>query len=65
MHQLNICWKQVFQTETIDGVRVAAAHFHKPVMPFGISQAADLVGRFPDDTGFAEFINKLHVSPRP
>jgi hypothetical protein len=34
-------------------------------MPFGISQAADLVGRFPDDTGFAEFINKLHVSPRP
>jgi hypothetical protein len=44
---------------------MAAAHLHKSVMPFGISQAADLVGRFPDDAGFAKFIDKLHVSPKP
>jgi hypothetical protein len=65
MHQLNVRWKQILQTETIDGVRVAAAHFHKPVVPSRIGQAPDLIRRFSDDPGFPELIDKLHVLSSP
>ena len=60
VNQLNIFGKNVFQAEAIDRMGVAAANFHQAVMPRRIGQAADFVGRFIDQFGFAEFVNEFH-----
>ena len=54
--------QQILQPEAVDGVRVAAAHFHEAVMARGIGQAANLVRRLCDQFGFAKFIDKSHLS---
>ncbi len=62
MHQLDVGRQQILQPEAIDGVGVAAAHFHETVLPLRISQPADLIGGLRDDAGVAEFVDKFHVS---
>ena len=61
MNQFDVRRQQILQAEAIDGVGVAAAHFHEAVVALGIGQAADLLGGFRDHAGFAEFVDKFHV----
>jgi hypothetical protein len=44
MHQLHIGRQQIFEAEPVNGVSVAAAHFHKSVVPRGIGEAPNLIG---------------------
>jgi hypothetical protein len=61
MYKLNIRGKNVLQTEAIYGMRVAAAHFHKTVVPAWIGEAPDLLGGFCDYAWLAEFIYEFHM----
>ena len=65
MHQFDIRRKQILQAEAIDGVRVAAAHFHEAIVAFGIGQAADLLGGPGDDSGIAKLIDEFHGDSDP
>ena len=59
VHQLDVRRQQILQAEAIDGVRVAAAHFHEPVVPVRIGEAADLLGGLRDHAGVAKFIDDI------
>ena len=48
VNQLDVRRQQVLQAEAIDGVRVAAAHFHEAIVASRIGEPADLVGGFVD-----------------
>ena len=51
---------KILQAETVDGVSVAATHFHEPVMPLRIGQPPDLIGSPGDQFGFAKLVDKSH-----
>ena len=61
MNQFDVGGKHVFQSEAVDGVRMAAADFHDAIVAFRIGKAANLLGRLGNQFGFAEFIDKSHL----
>jgi hypothetical protein len=52
--------QDVGQAETVDGVGVAAADLHDPVLAAGVRQPADLGGHLPDEARIAVFVDVLH-----
>jgi hypothetical protein len=62
VYQFDIGRKQILEAEAVDRMGVPAAHFHHAVVPGGIGQAADLLGRFGDQFGLTEFIDVFHWS---
>jgi hypothetical protein len=63
--QLDIGGENVLQAEAIDGVRVATAHLHDPIMAAGVRQPADLVACPGDDRRIPELVHESHsLTPR-
>ena len=60
MHQLHIVGKQIIQAEAIDGVRVASAHFHQPVVALGIGNAPNLLSGLRNGGRIAKLVHKFH-----
>ena len=58
--QLDVGRQQVGEAEAVDGVGVAAAHLHDPVVAGRIGQTADFVARLPDERGIAELVDEFH-----
>src|ERR1700685_68355 len=56
MNQLNIFRKNIFQSEAIDGVSMAAAHFHHAVVA-GSSESPNFLGRARNQFGLPKLIN--------
>lgn len=59
--EFNVGGKKIFQAETVDGVSMAAAHFHDAVVAIGISEPANLRRGFRDELGLAKLVDKLHA----
>src|SRR6185437_10972486 len=60
VNQLYIRRQQVFKAEAVDGVSVAAAHFHEPIMPARIVEPAYFLGRLADNLRVAKLVNESH-----
>ena len=60
VNQLDIRRKNVFQAKAINGVRMAAAHFHEAVMPAGVSEAANFFCGFLNQVRIAKLIDEFH-----
>ena len=60
MNQFDIVRQQIFQSKSIDGVRVTAADFHDAVVPVAIGEAPDFFASLSDELGSAEFVDEFH-----
>jgi hypothetical protein len=60
VNQFDVVGKYVLQPEAVNGVCVAAANLHEPVVPIGIGEPAYLVGGLCDQFRFTKFVYKFH-----
>ena len=65
MYQFDVRRQQIFQSETIDGMRVAAAHLHEAIMPSGSASRRISSRGLRNDPGLAKLIDEFHVSLIP
>ena len=62
--QLDVGREDVLEAETVDGVRMSAAHLHDPVVAARVRQPADLLAGPGDDLGVPELVHESHESLR-
>src|SRR5271154_5781382 len=60
VNEFHIGRKQVFQTEAVDGMRMAAAYFHDAIMPLRIGEPPDFLAGFTDEFRSSKFVHELH-----
>ena len=60
VNQLDVVGKQVLESEAIDGVGVAAAHFHQAVVTAGIGEPPDLLRGLRNRFGVTKLIYESH-----